>query len=147
MSRRLADLCPTIRPQVNALLLNSVEQRLFVLIVDTLRTTQEQDAYLAQGTSWVSRSKHLSQRHCPVCGDWYNSTGAKGLSHAIDLCPLLEYHERGSNKLNWSADNPTWEEIGKLAELYGLGWGGRWRQKDLGHIESETPYMGVGRPT
>jgi hypothetical protein len=142
MSRALTDLCPSVRPAAEALLLWSVERRHFLVIVDTLRTPEEQAEYLERGNSWTHRSKHLAQVHCQVCGHLYGSVAGVGLSHAIDVAPLAEYHEHGRNKINWSAANPVWREIAERAELYGLDWGGHWRRPDLGHLESPLPFIG-----
>ena len=148
MSRALTDLCPSIRPQAEAVILWSVEKRLFLVVVDTLRTQQEQADYLARGTSWTLRSKHLAQVHCPICGHLYNSEGEVGLSHAIDFAPLDEYHAHGRNKIDWDINNPAWRRIGERGELYGLDWGGHWgppQHPDGGHLESPAVFAGDNR--
>lgn len=35
----------------------------------------------------------------------------------------------------WDKTDAEWEELGKVGELYGLSWGGRWKQKDMPHFE------------
>jgi hypothetical protein len=142
VSRALTDLCPSIRPAAEAVVLFTVERRHFCLIVDTLRTKTEQRLYLQQGVSWTLRSKHLPQVACEVCANLYNSEGYRGLSHAIDLAPLAEYMAHGHQKVDWDAANPIWREIGESGEQHGLDWGGYWQTPDLGHLQSTLPFLG-----
>jgi peptidoglycan L-alanyl-D-glutamate endopeptidase CwlK len=116
MSRALDDLDPVFRPVAFEFLARLTERGLAVLIVDTLRTPEEHAANLARGVSWTTRSKHLD-----------------GL--ALDVCPYEEYRLHGTDKLQWSSDDPAWQVIGEVAEGLGLRWGGRWRQRDMGHVE------------
>ncbi len=116
MSRRLADLSERFRPHAIELLARLAEAGIPVLIVDTRRTAEEHARNLQNGTSWVLRSKHLD-------GD------------AIDVAPFDVYRLHGTNKLQWSSGDPVWQEIGRVGEAVGLRWGGRWKQKDLGHFE------------
>lgn len=116
MSRRLDDLSDRFRPLVFELLARLVEAQIPVLIVDTLRTPQEQQANLAAGVSWTLNSKHLT-------GD------------AIDLVPYLHYEQYGPDKLQWNGNDPVWIRIGEIGERLGLRWGGRWKVRDMGHFE------------
>jgi peptidoglycan L-alanyl-D-glutamate endopeptidase CwlK len=116
MSRRLDDLDPRFRPLAIELLARCVEQGIAVMVIDTLRTPEEHAANLANGVSWTQRSKHLD-----------------GL--AIDICPYHSWQLHGPDKLQWDATDPAWTAIGRIGEELGLRWGGRWKQKDLGHFE------------
>lgn len=98
------------------LLARCVEQGIVVMIVDTLRTKEEQAANIANGVSWTANSKHLT-------GD------------AIDLCPYETWQAHGPDKLNWNGSDPVWARIGAIGEALGLRWGGRWVVKDMGHFE------------
>lgn len=116
MSRALDDLDPRFKPIAMEFLARCVEARICVFIVDTLRTPAEHAANLARGVSWVTRSKHLD-----------------GL--AIDVCPYSQYQLNGPDKLQWSADDPVWLKLGVIGEALGMRWGGRWKQRDMGHFE------------
>jgi hypothetical protein len=116
MSRRLDDLSPRFRPLAIELLARLVEHGIHVMIVDTLRTPEEQAANIARGVSWTARSKHLT-------GD------------AIDVCPFSVWQLHGPDKLQWDAEDPVWLEVGPMGESLGLRWGGRWHQRDMGHFE------------
>lgn len=125
-SRKLDDLSPRFRPLACELLARCVEAGIHVMIIDTLRTPQEQEENIVKGVSWTRNSKHLT-------GD------------AIDICPFEVWQVHGADKLLWDADDPVWQEIGRIGERLGLVWGGRWRQKDMGHFEyaAFTPTSGV----
>jgi peptidoglycan L-alanyl-D-glutamate endopeptidase CwlK len=120
MSRRLDDLDPRFRPLAFELLARFVESGIAVMIVDTLRTPAEHAANLAKGVSWTTRSKHLD-----------------GL--AIDVCPYMQWQLTGPDKLQWDATDPVWSAMGRIGEELGLRWGGRWKQRDLGHFEYVIP--------
>ena len=132
MSRALDDLKPEFRAKVFELLARCVEEGIPVLIVDTLRTSEEQAANVARGVSWTLKSKHLT-------------------GEAIDLCPIRSYMGPGTTKANWDDVNPSWGELGRLGEALGLKWGvwkksgaevAAWRRRgelvniDLGHFEA-----------
>ena len=76
MSRKLDDLSDRFRPLAIELLARCVEQRIAVVIVDTLRTDEEQAKYLARGVSWTTKSKHLPQE-------------PDGKAEAIDVAPAI----------------------------------------------------------
>jgi len=116
VSRRLDDLSPRFRPLAVMLLARLVEAGIPILIIDTLRTPAEHAANLANGVSWTTKSKHLT-------GD------------AIDICPYAVFDMAGPAKLLWDAGHPVWAKIGAIGEALGLRWGGRWKQKDMGHFE------------
>jgi len=116
MSRALDDLSPRFKPLAMELLARCVEAHIPVLVVDTLRTPAEHAANLANGVSWTVRSKHLD-------GD------------AIDIVPYSVYDLHGPGKLQWDAGDPIWQKLGAIGERLGLRWGGRWKQKDMGHFE------------
>ena len=104
-----------------ALLARLVEAGIHVLIVDTLRTPAEHADNLARGVSWTKHSLHL-------------------VGLAIDICPYEVYTSAvGGDKLQWDETDEIWQRIGVIGESLGLRWGGRWKQRDLGHFEYRTP--------
>ena len=116
MSRKLNDLSPEMRPLAMQLLARCVEAGIMVIVVDTLRTKEEQAEYVRRGVSWTSNSKHLT-------GD------------AIDVAPYEVWLANGPDKIAWDSNNPAWQKIGAIGEAIGLKWGGRWTVRDLGHFE------------
>lgn len=131
MSRALNDLSYPMRSRAVEVLARLVERGIAVMIVDTLRTEVEHQLNLAKGVSWVPRSMHLPRR---VRG--YPTVDPDAdKSDAIDLCPYETYNLHGPDKLQWNNADPAWQAIGEIGEAVGLKWGGRWHQKDMGHLE------------
>lgn len=116
MSRKLDDLSPDFKPLAVELLARLMEAGVCVLIVDTLRTQEEQLANIKKGVSWTLNSRHLS-------GD------------AIDIVPYSVWQSQGPDKLQWDSSDPVWLKIGEIGESLGLTWGGRWKVRDMGHFE------------
>jgi hypothetical protein len=118
MSRALDDLDPRFRPLAIELLARCVEAQIMVMIVDTLRTKDEQAAYVAKGVSWTMNSKHL-------------------LGLAMDICPYDVYLANGPDKLQWDERHPLWPKIGAIGRRLGLKWGivKNGTHMDLGHFE------------
>lgn len=104
-----------MKPKAFELLARLMEARIPVVVVSTRRTQEEHEKNLAAGVSWVKHSRHLD-------GD------------AIDVCPYEEFAINGRHKLMWGK-HAKWDEIGRIGEACGLVWGGRWKQRDLGHFE------------
>lgn len=115
MSRSLSDLSPRFKPLAIALLARCTEAGIHVTVIDTLRTMEEHRRNLAAKVSWTPHSKHLD-------GD------------AIDVCPTELLTKKG-----WDPSSPLWGRIGAIGESLGLRWGGRWKQRDLGHFEYVAP--------
>lgn len=111
MSVALEDLDERFKPFAVRLLAEAAYQGIELAVICTRRTEQEHAANVAKGVSWVKRSKHCD-----------------GL--AIDVCPIRLLREKF-----WAPASPLWEELGDLGEILGMRWGGRWRQRDLGHFE------------
>jgi peptidoglycan LD-endopeptidase CwlK len=116
MSRLLSDLSSQFRPKAIELLAKCVEAGIPVMIVDTLRSAQEQEENIKKGVSWTLNSKHLT-------------------GNAIDIAPYEIYRLYGPDKLTWDATDPIWQRIGLIGESLDLVWGGRWQKKDMGHFE------------
>lgn len=125
MSRALDDLSPRFRQQVFEFLARCTEAGIHLMIVDTMRTPDEQLANIAKGVSWTMNSKHLPQP-------------SDGLALAIDVAPYSIWQLNGPDKLQWDAKDPVWLKIGEIGEKIGMRWGGRFKapaKPDLGHFE------------
>jgi D-alanyl-D-alanine carboxypeptidase len=119
--RKLDDLSDWMKPRVFEFLARSVELGLAVFIVETLRTNAQHAVDVSAGRSWIARSKHQAD--------------ADGKSNAIDIAPYESYLIHGEKKADWDPLDTIWPTLGSLGESLGLVWGGRWKQKDLGHFE------------
>ena len=122
MSRSLNDLSYRFKPTVFEFLARCCEAGVPLMIIDTLRTPEEQAEHLANGVSWTPNSLHLPQP-------------PDNKSLAIDVAPYYIFQLHGPDKLQWDAKDPVWEKIGLIGERMGMTWGGRWKQKDLGHFQ------------
>jgi peptidoglycan L-alanyl-D-glutamate endopeptidase CwlK len=120
MSRALDDLSPRFKPLAMELVARCVEARIPVVIVDTLRTLDEQKQHLLHGRSWTLHSLHLT-------GD------------AIDICPYSVYDAHGDDKLLWDVGDPIWAKLAAIGRGLGLRCGYDWKQKDAGHFEYRDP--------
>ena len=116
MSKALDDLSPKFKLLAIELIARCVEANIAIMIIDTLRTSEEQSVNIAKGVSWTMNSKHLT-------------------GNAIDVAPYETWQLHGIDKLKWDSADPVWLRIGLIGEKLGLVWGGRWKQKDFGHFE------------
>jgi hypothetical protein len=124
MSRKLDDLDSKFKPIVFEFLARLTEAGIHVVIVDTLRTIEEQKENVLKGVSWTMSSKHLPQ-------------APEMKSHAIDIAPYEEYKLHGPDKLQWNDKDPVWQRIGFVGQALGMKWGIVLSKKhtDLGHFE------------
>lgn len=100
----------------------AAEMRSF-MVVQGLRTLEEQKRLYALGKSRTLRSRHLT-------------------GHAVDLAPLVDLDGDGDTELSWNPDHfwPIAEAMKGAAEFLGIKivWGGEaWRPGfvDMPHFE------------
>src|SRR5437879_7746278 len=124
MGKDLQELASYFLPQAVELIRQCSMAGVPVKIVDTGRTESEQEQKLAQGVSWVPRSKHEPQP-------------PEGKSEAIDIVPESVLSE---HKPDWDPKHPDWQRIGVIGESMGLHWGGSWKSHpDPSHFEFVHP--------
>lgn len=122
MTRALNDLDYRAKNVMMEMIARASEAGIPLMIINVLRTVEEQADNIAKGVSWTPNSLHLPQK-------------PDGKSLAIDVCPYQQFELHGSNKLMWNADDPVWEQLAVIGERLGLRSGYRWKQKDCGHME------------
>lgn len=128
MSRFTDELDPRFCPLAMELLSQSELAGVPLRVIDMLRTPEEQDVNLANGTSWTKNTLHLPQ---PCCGK----------SHAIDVCPIALLPKKG-----WAPGHRDWHIVGAIGRKLGLKWG-VWKKNaqgvlvnvDWGHLEYVEP--------
>lgn len=120
MGNNLSELASYFELLAVQLIQNCFSAGVPVRIVDTGRTELEQVQKLAQGVSWITRSKHEPQP-------------PEMKSEAIDIVPI---EILGEHKPDWDPTSPLWDRIGPIGEKLGLCWGGRWHpHRDPSHFE------------
>jgi hypothetical protein len=117
LSRDISLCCECVQERYRRIVDALDVEHIFLSTISTLRTPDQQKDLIASGVSWTRRSKHLPQP-------------PKGLSLAIDLCPVEYLHMKG-----WNPTGAYWQELGRVGESLGMRWGGRWVQRDMGHLE------------
>jgi hypothetical protein len=122
----LDHLTPEMKPLAMELLARCVEARIFVVVIRTLTTPEEEQAEIDSGHSWTHHSEHLPQE-------------PSGLSDAIDVAPLLSYLEGGGATINWDNRDANWAKVIAIGEKIGLHSGKNFPKPDLGHFQRVKP--------
>lgn len=126
-SRALGDLSPACRALAVRFFASALDAGLDILLICTLRTAQEQADIYALGRTKPGRivtwARPWESRH--QTGD------------AFDVVPLV------NGKPMWStlgADMQVWQTIGKIGEVAGLEWAGKWpaRVREYGHFQTKV---------
>lgn len=146
-SRKLVDCTPRFLPLFQAFAANAMEAGVPLLLVQTLRSTDESAANIANGTSWVTDP--LSSRHVDAFLRGWNFHG----SDAADVVPYDTYLLHGPDKLQWNTSDPIWLKVRDCAQAAGLHWGvtvmrkGVLVQVDPGHVAWDGPIYGPAHGT
>jgi len=128
-SRDLNDLDKRIRPLVDRLLArcaNRDDLDLPVMVIDTMRTLEEQRDAVLHGTSWTLKSKHLPQP-------------PDGKSLAIDLCPTAYMMRK-----NWNPAGELWWKLAEAGLALGLRSGMDWAGVGLPPVGHTRPSWDPG---
>lgn len=125
-------LHPDFRGLVVLFLARCAERRIPLVLVETWRSSEAHDEDVANGRSWVKTSKHQHIITRKLGGLVQEDPAAL----AVDVAPYETYRLHGDDKVNWDANDPVWQSLGKLGESVGMKWGGRWKVKDMGHFQA-----------
>lgn len=139
INRSLDALIPEMKEKAEKMLYRLNQKGLRVMISETRRTLDIQEAYMAQGRDTLENVNKLRVK----AGLWKISeienkniiTKTMKSKHlegkAIDIAPLTP-----EGKAWWNAPPAIWEAMGLIGESVGLNWGGRWKGfKDSPHFE------------
>lgn len=139
INRSLDGLIPEMKNKAEKMLYIMNQKGLRVMISETRRTMDIQEAYMAQGRDTLENVNKLRIK----AGLWKISeienkniiTKTMKSKHlegkAIDIVPLTP-----EGKAWWNAPPVIWEAMGLIGESVGLNWGGRWKGfKDSPHFE------------
>lgn len=120
MSRSLDDLLPEVKEKAEKFLKACSDAGFHVLVTQTKRTPEEQDALYAQGRT--KPGKIVTK--APEWQSWHV------VQRAFDICFVDEH-----GHATWDGD---WVAVGKIGEDCGLTWGGGpefAHFKDMPHFE------------
>jgi hypothetical protein len=118
-----------------------------LVITSVWRSTLEQEALYVQGRVSKMELNAVRERAGlpPIYSDeeaarvvtrTRNSKHNRTPSEAVDFAVAIDPDGPGPMKprIDWQTAS-RYEAMGELAERRGLVWGGRWRQRDLCHVE------------
>lgn len=137
--REISLLEPKLRKRVERALIEFERRGFPVLISETLRDLEVQQAYYAQGRATLAEVNALREKanlyilsprenqntvtNCDGIRHKSNhqARDESGFGHAIDLVPA-KYDEKGNKNFWWNAPQEVWEKMGEIAEECGLDW-------------------------
>ena len=126
VNRNIGALKPKLAEAVRLFLKRCEEEGYKVLIIETDRSQEVQNAYYAQGRQDIDEVNRLREKAgLYMIKERENRiiTKAKISNHtggnAVDICP--EIKDAPGNPW-WNAPQDLWEKIGHLAEECGLDW-------------------------
>jgi len=126
VNRSIDALKPGLAAAVRLFLARCEKEGIKVLIIETDRSQEVQDAYYAQGRKPIEEVNRLREKAgLYLLKERENTiiTNAKISNHtggnAVDICPEIE----GKPGYPWwNAPQEVWERIGTIAEEYGMDW-------------------------
>lgn len=160
-SRDLRDLDPEVEEAAREFLDSAAREGIDLLVTCTARGLEEQGTLYKAGRTvqeWERKAVELDNRGLTLCAIYQRvapspnpkskivtKAGAGESWHnwgrALDVVP------RRGKELVWGTsgeDGELWARVGRLGELAGLSWGGRWeRFRDFPHFELLPPHKRV----
>jgi len=147
MSRKIEALTEPMQVKVNKFIEELDKAGFKYTILETLRAKETQEAYYAQGREPVGKVNEkrkkaglylLTQAENENIITWtLDSKHLKG--EAVDIAPIV------NGKIPWvvvtAADAEYWLMLGKIGELCGLNWGGRWKPLSKFGIGRDAPHF------
>lgn len=117
-SRKLCDLLPVVQGKAKAFVAKAKAAGIDVIITSTYRDRESQAALYAQGRT---RPGRIVTNARP--GQSYHNYRV-----AFDFVPVV------AGKAQWN-DLALFRRLGEIGESLGLEWGGRWKFKDMPHLQ------------
>ncbi len=117
-------LNPELAKRVHNMLEYCKKNNVAVAVIETLRTIEVQTAYYAQGRKPLDEVNALRRKaglwEITEAANKKTITNTMASNHlkgkAIDIAPMKD------GLVWWAAPQQVWEEIGLLAETFGLDW-------------------------
>jgi len=133
----------TARRKFKAVLADVRGHGLPLLVWEVIRTREQQRALYAQGRT---NEELLKVGYTPEEIALYRMQGYTSIKPVVTNLRTPRYHGTGramdccwlvNGAPSWNVPNEWWETYGRAAEAHGLVWGGRWRMRDLPHVQWE----------
>lgn len=106
---------------VEPFLAELMKERVYVVVIETIRSRERQEMLYAAGKSKVTFGYHCSKQ-------------------AIDLAPVGRYEDGDVCDIDWSTTNQQWKKMGEIGKEFGLVWGGDWVNfPDYSHFQEPGP--------
>ena len=129
MSDPLRGVHPDLASRVRRVLAGMAALGESMRVIEGVRTKERQQALYAQGRTTpgkiVTYADGVTKRS-------FHQVADDGYGYAVDCA--FENDPRTPRDETWAEDRP-WAAYGALAEAVGLTWGGRWKMRDLPHVE------------
>lgn len=130
MSLKVTGLHPKLADAVSQLLNEAKARGLSVGLHSGLRGEEEQTRLYWKGRKVVNPDGASAAN--PMGRIVTNAIGPFGF-HCLGLAADVVFKD---SKGVWTWDDKLpWEELGKIGEIFGLSWGGRWKNPDRPHFE------------
>lgn len=122
IDRNLQHLTYTMRQAGTELIARCAEQRVWVVVLETLRSPERAAWLVKEGKSWSNRSFHTpsSEDH---------------LSAAMDAAPIINIRGSLLRTINWDPKHSHWSIYVEEALKLGLECGAQWTHKDWSHVQ------------
>ena len=98
------------------------ERRVWLILLETLRSPARLEWLIANGKSWSSKSFHLASKE--------DSKAA-----AYDAAPITRIDGGTLKVINWNSSHAHWQIYVETALLLGLECGANWSQQDWSHVQ------------
>ena len=123
--KKLATLAPEFQPVARLVLAEAAEalekEGYGLILTDARRTIVRQNELYAQGRTAPGK----------IVTNAKGGQSPHNFGLAFDFAPVKD------GKIDWDAPRRIWEVVGKIAENYGLQWGGNFKSiVDLPHVEA-----------
>jgi peptidoglycan LD-endopeptidase CwlK len=137
---RVTALHPKVADAVSSILTEAKARGLNVGVFSGVRQPEEQARLYALGRTVDNPDGKSAEKplgNIVTNGQPWSSWHNYGL--AVDI---VFKNEKG---WTWDKTFDQWEDLGKVGEMFGLEWGGRWKFKDLPHFQNRGHIQGVGQ--
>lgn len=98
------------------------ERRVWLILLETLRSKERLAWLIANGKSWSKKSYHLPAKE-------------DGLAAALDAAPIVQISGGTLEKINWNKKHAHWDIYVEQALKIGLECGAQWAQEDYSHVQ------------